>query len=85
MQYHFLVSAAMVLVIIGITRVDKLLDTKQTSVYLQVGMGLLMLTWLVLLGWALASLPLPKYRDVAVFPDGTKVSASFFSFVLKQS
>jgi heme exporter protein D len=82
-QYHALVSIATGIIIIGLMRVYNLQDNLPTSVYLQVGMGVLLLCWVLIFGWAFFSLPIPEFRDLAVFTEGTKVSPLLTLYLIK--
>jgi hypothetical protein len=76
-QYHGLISAAMALIIIGIIRLQNGTDlSPSNSIYMKVGFAVLVISWFVLMTWALVSLP-KQYPDATTYAGGTKVSISY--------
>jgi hypothetical protein len=77
-QYHCLITAAMALIIVGIMRLNDGTDLlPSNSIFMKIGFAVVVLSWFVLMVWALVSLP-QQYADAATYADGTKVSISFF-------
>jgi hypothetical protein len=75
-QYHFLISAGMALIIVGIIRLENGTDlSPSNSIFMKVGFAVITICWLVLVAWALASLP-QQYADTMTYSDGTQVSIS---------
>jgi hypothetical protein len=80
-QYHFLISAAMVLIIIGIIRLENGTDLSPSdSIYLKVGFAVIVICWAVLMTWALLSLR-QRPADATTYVHGTQVSISGILFL----
>lgn len=85
-QYHCVISAAMALIIVGITRLENGQDAEATkSIFLKIGMTIVVLCWLVLLVWGLISLPRPKDIKIATYSNGSIVRACLTSDNLAQT
>ncbi|KFY98254.1 hypothetical protein V500_01751 [Pseudogymnoascus sp. VKM F-4518 (FW-2643)] len=71
-QYHLIVIAAMVLVIMGIVKLQD--GASVGTVLMKVGMGVVLALWVILAGWTLLSFRSSQgYTAVGVPADGTKL------------
>jgi hypothetical protein len=79
-QYHLAVVAGIVLVIIGIVKLQD--GASVGTMLMKVGMAVILACWVILAAWTLLSFPSPQgYTAMGVHAEGTKVGTIFHSIL----
>lgn len=68
------------MIIVGIIRLENGTDlSPSNSIFIKIGFAVVVICWLLLMIWALVSLP-QQYADATTYADGTKVSISYIRY-----
>src|SRR3978361_2130109 len=73
-QYHFLVSAALALIVVGVVFIENGNKGSTTSAVLKIGATLVLLSWILLIIWTSVSIGRSQMDiNALAYVDGTKV------------
>ena len=83
-NYHVVVSSALILIIVGVIKLADGDGVERQSIYLQIGIAVVLFCWVVLCIFSAMSLRRPKHREAAAvaFDNGTKVSLPTLLYLL---
>jgi hypothetical protein len=81
-QYHMIVSGCLALIIYGVVTLTEGSVTHTSSILLKVGAAGIVVCYILLVGWAVMSLIMPRRGQPAAYGMGSKVSLSLTYWLL---